>query len=415
MKGDSSRQKKSRKTKSITPPTAPQNSSSTNVNQQQQQQELKSASQSAAASMNLTSNSSLRQNESSNTLTSSGSMAEMLNVQPSSDNDDSSGIKIEFGLSSSSLVDSTTSTSAEKTDSGEAGDTKDAQQIANEEGSIMAPISFEISSSSSLLTDTTTIETEYTTNNDADSKPAAKSDDEKQDAETGHQPAKELDTTITQEQDSDYVNPRGVRFVQDGPNGQNLANIPYGLPCVRELLRFLISLINHKNSDQMITMGLNLITVGLESGVDSIASYQSLLAYTKDDLCKNLYNLLSSERMPIYTSVLRALFLLFESLRGHLKLQLEHFFAKLMEIIQSESNKISSEQKEMTIDLVLQMLRIPGFAVEIYLNYDCSPNCTNLFEELTKLLSKVKRLNSKNNNRSINNDYYLNNLKFYIF
>jgi hypothetical protein len=387
MKGDSSRQKKSRKTKSTTPPTAPQNSSSSNV--LQQQQELKSAPVSTAASMNLEANSSLRQNESTNTLISSASVTEMPSAQPISDNDDSSGIKIDFALSSSSLVDTNTSTSFEKQENGNSDDIdvqNNSQPISNEEGSIPAPISFKITSSNS-LTDTT-LETESTINTDEERKPITKSDDEKPDTEVG-QPPKELDATIIQEQDSDYVNPRGVRFVQDGPNGQNLANIPYGLPCVRELLRFLISLINHKNNDQMITMGLNLITVGLESGVDSIASYQSLLAYTKDDLCKNLYNLLSSERMPIYTSVLRAMFLLFESLRGHLKLQLEHFFTRLMEIIQSESNKISAEQKEMTIDLILQMLRIPGFAVEIYLNYDCSFNCTNLFEDLTKLLSKV--------------------------
>jgi hypothetical protein len=69
---------------------------------------------------------------------------------------------------------------------------------------------------------------------------------------------------------------------------------------------------------------------------------------------------------------------------------MEHFFIKLMEIITSESIKISIEQKEMSIDYFLHMLRIPGFAVELYLNYDCCLNCTNLFENLTKLLSKVK-------------------------
>ncbi|CAF0877301.1 unnamed protein product [Brachionus calyciflorus] len=197
----------------------------------------------------------------------------------------------------------------------------------------------------------------------------------------------ELETTVTNE-DSEYVNPRGVRFVQEGPSGVHAANIPYGLPCVRELLRFLISLINSRNSELMVSMGLNLITIGLESGIDHMASYQSLLAYIKDDLCKNLYNLLSSERLSIYTSVLRISFLLFESLRSNLKLQLEHFFIKLTEIITSESNRIAQEQKEVTIDFILQMLRLPGFAVEIYLNYDCSLNCTNLFEDLTKLLSK---------------------------
>lgn len=201
----------------------------------------------------------------------------------------------------------------------------------------------------------------------------------------------ETAATNVENQEQEYVNPRGVRFVQESAvvSGSNAANMPYGLPCVRELLRFLISLIGNKNSDLMISMGLNLITIGLESGIDHIASYQSLLAYVKDDLCRNLYNLLSVDRLSIYTNVLRVTFLLFESLRGHLKLQLEHFMLKLMEIIISESNRISNEQKEITLDFLVQILRIPGFAIEIYLNYDCSLNSTNLFEDLTKLLSKV--------------------------
>jgi brefeldin A-resistance guanine nucleotide exchange factor 1 len=192
-------------------------------------------------------------------------------------------------------------------------------------------------------------------------------------------------TSVGSDQDQDYVNPRGVRFIQDGPNA---ANVPYGLPCLRELLRFLISLINAKNSEIMISMGLNLITIGLESGVDHIAAYQSLLTYVKDDLARNLFNLLTTERLPVYASVLRVLFLLFESLRTHLKYQLEFIFTKLMNIIQSDSNKLQQDQREMTIDFLLQMLRIPGFAIEMYINYDCSLNCTNLFEDLTKLLSK---------------------------
>lgn len=207
-------------------------------------------------------------------------------------------------------------------------------------------------------------------------------------------------TAADDEEDAeDFVNPRGVRFIQDGPNA---ANVPYGLPCLRELLRFLISLINSKNSEVMISIGLNLITVGLESGVDHVASYQSLLAYVKDDLAKNLFNLLSTERLSIYANVLRVLFLLFESLRSQLKYQLEFIFTKLMNIIVSESNRVLQEQREMTIEFLLQMLRIPGFAIEMYINYDCCLNCTNLFEDLTKLLSKVSNFKL---NRSYNQMY----------
>lgn len=66
---------------------------------------------------------------------------------------------------------------------------------------------------------------------------------------------------------------------------------PYSLPCVRELLRFLVSLINpydQHNTDVMIHMGLSLLTIALESGADHIARFQSLLALVKDDMAKHL-------------------------------------------------------------------------------------------------------------------------------
>jgi brefeldin A-resistance guanine nucleotide exchange factor 1 len=67
--------------------------------------------------------------------------------------------------------------------------------------------------------------------------------------------------------------------------------VPYSLPCVRELLRFLVSLINpydQHNTDVMIHMGLSLLTVALESGADYISSFRSLLLLVKDDMAKNL-------------------------------------------------------------------------------------------------------------------------------
>lgn len=68
--------------------------------------------------------------------------------------------------------------------------------------------------------------------------------------------------------------------------------IPYGLPCVRELFRFLVSLINpldRHNTDVMIHMGLSLLTVALESGADSIRTFKSLLYLVKDEMCRNLF------------------------------------------------------------------------------------------------------------------------------
>lgn len=115
--------------------------------------------------------------------------------------------------------------------------------------------------------------------------------------------------------DMDYVNPRGVRFTQStqrdgngliwfpvpsaawGRGGFNMCPcslpgsslLPYGLPCLRELFRFLISLTNphdRHNTDAMMHMGLQLLTVALESG--HIVNYPSLLVLVKDELCRHL-------------------------------------------------------------------------------------------------------------------------------
>ncbi|XP_034463830.1 Golgi-specific brefeldin A-resistance guanine nucleotide exchange factor 1 isoform X4 [Hippoglossus hippoglossus] len=200
--------------------------------------------------------------------------------------------------------------------------------------------------------------------------------------------------SITEQSDStsvhdmDYVNPRGVRFTQSTQrDGASL--IPYGLPCLRELFRFLISLTNphdRHNTDAMMHMGLQLLTAALESA--HIANYQSLLGLVKDELCRHLFQLLSADRMNLYASSIRVCFLLFESMRLHLKFQLEMYLKKMMDIITSENVKMPYEMREMALEALVQLWRIPSFVTELYINYDCDFYCSNLFEDLTKLLSK---------------------------
>ncbi|XP_031761944.1 Golgi-specific brefeldin A-resistance guanine nucleotide exchange factor 1 isoform X3 [Xenopus tropicalis] len=188
--------------------------------------------------------------------------------------------------------------------------------------------------------------------------------------------------------DMDYVNPRGVRFTQSSQK-EGTVLVPYGLPCIRELFRFLISLTNphdRHNSEVMIHMGLQLITVALESA--PIENYVSLLGLVKDELCRHLFQLLSIERLNLYAASLRACFLLFEGMREHLKFQLEMYIKKLMDIITVENPKMPYEMKEMALEAIVQLWRIPSFVTELYINYDCDYYCSNLFEDLTKLLSK---------------------------
>mgnify|MGYP005984448801 FL=1 len=90
----------------------------------------------------------------------------------------------------------------------------------------------------------------------------------------------------------------------------------------------------------------------------------------------------------MFAADLQVCFLMFESLRTHLKFQLEFYLTKLIDIIVTDSGKISYEHKEIALDNILQLWRIPGLVTELYLNYDCNMYCTNLYEDLTKLLAK---------------------------
>ncbi|XP_012252835.2 Golgi-specific brefeldin A-resistance guanine nucleotide exchange factor 1 isoform X2 [Athalia rosae] len=183
----------------------------------------------------------------------------------------------------------------------------------------------------------------------------------------------------------EYVNTQGVRFTPL----QQLA--PYGSLCVRELFRFLVSLcspLDKQNTEVMMHLGLSLLQVALEVSADALANFPSLLSLVKDDLCRNLILLLGSDRLSILAADLQVSFLLFESLREYLKFQMEYYFMKLMELVNSDSNRITYEQRELALEAIVRLWRIPGLPAELYLNFDCGLYSTNLYEDLTKLLSK---------------------------
>ena len=205
----------------------------------------------------------------------------------------------------------------------------------------------------------------------------------------------------------EFTNDAGVTFESTADMIDSEGSlIPYGLPAVYELLRFLASLINpHEpaNTEAQINIGLSLVITALEVGVSYIEKFPSLLSLVQDSLCRSFISLLDSERVGVFSSSLRCCFLIFGVLRPHLKLQLESFLSKLADLITSESLRISYEQKELGLELLVQLYKLPGFVTELYLNYDCGLYTANLFEELTKVLSK----NAFPQDRNILTTHYL--------
>jgi len=60
--------------------------------------------------------------------------------------------------------------------------------------------------------------------------------------------------------------------------------------------------------------------------------------------------------MPIFSSSLRLAFLVFESMRQHLKFQLEYYVSSLMNTVVSENNKIPYGKKEMALSMFFLIL-----------------------------------------------------------
>lgn len=74
--------------------------------------------------------------------------------------------------------------------------------------------------------------------------------------------------------------------------------LPYGLPAVKELLTFLISLLNpydRHNTDTMRAMGLSILTIAFEVGGVSITRFPSLISLVRDDMAKQLFGLVASK------------------------------------------------------------------------------------------------------------------------
>ncbi|VDP39729.1 unnamed protein product, partial [Schistosoma margrebowiei] len=164
---------------------------------------------------------------------------------------------------------------------------------------------------------------------------------------------------------------------------------PYTIETVCELLSNLIhSLSPEHNKESVISISLGLITIALETGADAIASSPRLLHLVRGDLTKYLMLLLYSEDVWQFAATLRVCFLLFESMRSQLKLQMEVYLQRLTAIISSDNESTGYERREIALDSVVRLFLVPGLAAELYINYDCDPYCSNLFEDITKMLAK---------------------------
>ena len=211
-----------------------------------------------------------------------------------------------------------------------------------------------------------------------------------------------------------------------------------GLPSILELLRVTINILDP--ADQMHTDSTRLTALGILNTMFDVAGsrmgdFPSLIALVIDHGCKYLFQLARSDNPGILNLSLRTISTMFETMRSHLKLQQELFLAFTIDRlappippssvrknaltptpgtpsnasplltatdISSESRKSAvtprppvvpaparGETREVMLETLNQISRHPSFMVDLYVNYDCDPNCDNMFERLIEFLTQV--------------------------
>eukprot|EP00731_Ephydatia_muelleri_P005724 Em0002g1900a len=162
---------------------------------------------------------------------------------------------------------------------------------------------------------------------------------------------------------------------------------PVSPKSIEVLLRMVYPVDRH-NSEALVTIGLNLVCAALECSGPVVCQYQSLLLLIQDGLCRNLCTLLQHDNFAVFSRALKNCYILFICARQHLKLQLEMFLNILIDLISSENLKCPMDRRELALECVLQFCHVQHFAAEIFVNFDCQLYMSNVFENLTKVLSK---------------------------
>ncbi|KFX95600.1 hypothetical protein V495_03705 [Pseudogymnoascus sp. VKM F-4514 (FW-929)] len=229
-----------------------------------------------------------------------------------------------------------------------------------------------------------------------------------------------------------------------GPTSETSEDVeikPYSLPSIRELFRVLVDLLNphdRQHVDAMRVMALRIIDVALEVAGPSISKHPSLASLAEDRLCRHLFQLVRSDNMAILHESLIVAGTLLSTCREVLKLQQELFLSymvaclhprveiprepgidpslysgvpqapKLVKPAPSQTNSgrstpvpVKDRQKlgmeggsrkpdarEAMVESVGALARIPTFMVELYVNYDCDVDRSDLCEDMVGLLSR---------------------------
>jgi len=154
-----------------------------------------------------------------------------------------------------------------------------------------------------------------------------------------------------------------------------------------EILAKLANLLNPKqNSDAYVVNSLTLVNFALETLTPERLTRVEI-GILKKDLCTHLLSWSSSHDLVILSLTMRIIFNLFQTIRNHLKVPLEVFLTSVhLRILEHSGN---SEEREVALESLLEFCREPALIKDLYLNYDCDVQCTNLYANICTTLADV--------------------------
>lgn len=108
----------------------------------------------------------------------------------------------------------------------------------------------------------------------------------------------------------------------------------------------------------------------------------------KDYLCSTLSHNAASISPAVFEISAEIFWLILSNLRSEFKREIEVFFKEVYFTIM-EMRTASSHQKQFFLELVARICNDPRALVELYLNYDCDPQASNVFENLIGLVVRL--------------------------
>lgn len=178
---------------------------------------------------------------------------------------------------------------------------------------------------------------------------------------------------------------------------------------LRKILTVLASFMNPQSySIDEVKFAMSLVNIALEAGGPSLGLLPSLVDILRGDVCRHLLRISQSDDLEMFSLALRVVFNLFVSIKDHMKVQLEVFLTSVHLRLLSTSNSanfngasasnnqalISSSsgppmtlaKEELALESLLEFCREPSLMHDLYTNYDCDVQCTNLFDSIMSVL-----------------------------